>query len=189
MMDVLLSRDKYVQSVRPFRRRDNTVDVLVSVSFHRGGWEIRWRDAEGRRRARRFPTEDTARAFDAALAEISPGARRADTARHGRSGGVYSYRAADGVRWRFVYRRSDGTQTTRRGFMSERAARDAAPAGGAGRTWRGASHEGDVPCLLGAVACPAPAVSRTGDMERLRDRWSQAARAGVRRELPWRAVL
>ena len=46
-------------------------------------------------------------------------------ARHGRSGGVYSYRTADGLRWRFVYRRSDGTQTTKRGFMSERAARDA----------------------------------------------------------------
>jgi integrase len=29
------------------------------------------------------------------------------------------------VRWRFVYRRSDGTQTTKRGFASERAARDA----------------------------------------------------------------
>ena len=79
----------------------------------------------GRRRARRFPTEDAARAFDDALAEVSPAARRSDTARHGRSGGVYSYRTADGVRWRFVYRRSDGTQTTKRGFMSERAARDA----------------------------------------------------------------
>jgi hypothetical protein len=52
----------------------------------------------------------------------SPAARRADTARHGRSGCVYSYKIADGVRWRFVYRRSDGTQTTKRGFASERAA-------------------------------------------------------------------
>jgi hypothetical protein len=63
-----------------------------------------------------------ARAFDEALTEVSPAARRADTARHGRSGGVYSYRTAAGVRWRFVYRRSDGTQTTKRGFTGERAA-------------------------------------------------------------------
>jgi integrase len=101
------------------------VDVSVSASFHRGAWEVRWRDASGRRRARRFSTEEAARAFDEALAEVSPASRRADTARHGRRGGVYSYRTADGVRWRFVYRRSDGTQTTKRGFASERAARDA----------------------------------------------------------------
>ena len=55
--------------------------------------------------------------------EVSPAARRSDTARHGRSGGVYSYRTGDGVRWRFVYRRSDGAQTTKRGFASERTAR------------------------------------------------------------------
>ncbi|MGH2874302.1 MAG: site-specific integrase [Solirubrobacteraceae bacterium] len=97
----------------------------MSASFHRGGWEVRWRDASGRRRARRFSSEEAARAFDEALAEVSPAARRAETARHGRSGGVYSYRTADGVRWRFVYRRSDGTQTTKRGYASERAARDA----------------------------------------------------------------
>lgn len=87
----------------------------MSVRLHRGGWEVRRRDTEGRQRARRFTSENAARAFDQALAEVSPASRRADTARHGRSGGVYSYRTADGVRWRFVYRRSDGTQTTKRG--------------------------------------------------------------------------
>jgi hypothetical protein len=46
--------------------------------------------------------------FDEALAEVSPGARHADTARHGRSGGVYSYRKAAGVPWRFIYRRRIG---------------------------------------------------------------------------------
>jgi hypothetical protein len=30
----------------------NGLDVRVSASFHRGGWEVRWRDASGRRRAR-----------------------------------------------------------------------------------------------------------------------------------------
>jgi integrase len=97
----------------------------MSVRLHRGGWEVRWRDAAGRQRARRFASEDAARAFDEAIAEVSPAARQADTTRHGRSGGVYSYRTANAVRWRFVYRRSDGTQTTKRGFASERAARDA----------------------------------------------------------------
>jgi Phage integrase, N-terminal SAM-like domain len=51
--------------------------------------------------------------------------RRADTAKHGRSDGIYPYDTAGGIRWRFVYRRSDGTQTTKRGFSSQRAARDA----------------------------------------------------------------
>jgi integrase len=97
----------------------------MSVRLHRGGWEVRWRDGAGRQRARRFPSEAAARAFNEAIAEVSPAVRRADTARHGRSGGVYSYRTAEAVRWRFVYRRSDGTQTTKRGFASERAARDA----------------------------------------------------------------
>jgi integrase len=97
----------------------------MSVRLHRGGWEVRWRDAAGRQRARRFATEDLARTFDEAIAEVSPAARRADSARHGRSGGVYAYQTTTAVRWRFVYRRSDGTQTTKRGFASERAARDA----------------------------------------------------------------
>ena len=128
-MWVLLSRDKYPHSYPPSDNApwvcDNALWVRVSVRFHRGGWEVRWRDGSGRERGRRFPSEETARVFDEALAEVSPAARRTDTARHGRSGGVYSYRTADGVRWRFVYRRSDGTQTTKRGFASERAARDA----------------------------------------------------------------
>jgi integrase len=122
MVDVLLPRGKYVHSVRPL---GNVAEVRVSVRQHRGAWEVRWRDASGRRRARRFPSEDAARALDEAIAEVSPAARRTDTARHGRSGGVYSYRTAEGVRWRFVYRRSDGTQTSKRGFTSDRAARDA----------------------------------------------------------------
>jgi integrase len=39
--------------------------------------------------------------------------RRTDTVKHGRSDGIYPYGTAGGVRWRFVYRRSDGTQTTK----------------------------------------------------------------------------
>ena len=96
----------------------------MSASFHRGGWEVRWRDADGRRRARRFASEEAARAFDDALAEVARPARRANTASAGRRNGVYSYKTSGGLRWRFVYRRSDGTQTSKRGFASQRAARD-----------------------------------------------------------------
>jgi len=103
----------------------NGLWVRMSVREHRGGWEVRWRDSAGRSRAKRFASEDSARAYDEALSEVSPAARRSDTARFGRSGGVYSYPTRDGVRWRFVARRSDGTQTSKRGFTSERAARDA----------------------------------------------------------------
>jgi hypothetical protein len=85
---------------------------------------VRWRDSDCRQRSRRFPFENAARAFDEAIAEVAPAARRADTARQGRSGGVYSYATASGTRWRFMYRRTGGTQTTKRGFASERAARD-----------------------------------------------------------------
>lgn len=86
---------------------------------------MRWRDAAGRSRAKRFSSEDAARAYDDALSEVSPASRRSDTARSGRSGGVYAYATREGTRWRFVARRSDGTQTSKRGFGSERAARDA----------------------------------------------------------------
>jgi len=71
------------------------------------------RDATGRRGARRFPSQDVALAFDEALAEVSPTARRPDTNRHGRSGGVRSHRTAEGVRQQFVYRRSDGPRRQR----------------------------------------------------------------------------
>lgn len=121
-MWVRLSGGKYPHS---YPALDNALSVGMSVRFHRGGWEVRWRDASGRQRSRRFRSEDAARAFDQALAEVSPAARRADTARHGHSGGVYPYSTNEGIRWRFVYRRSDRTQTTKRGFTSERSARDA----------------------------------------------------------------
>lgn len=105
------------------------MDVLavrdgVSVRLHRGGWEVRWRDGSGRRRAKRFDSETSARAFDDALRETSPGERTAKTS-YGSKGGVYSYETARGTRWRYVFRRTHGKQTSKRGFTSERAARDA----------------------------------------------------------------
>jgi integrase len=96
----------------------------MSVRADRGGWEVRWRDGSGRNRARRFGSEEAAQAFDAALQDLEPRDRRSP-AEYGRGGGVYSYETRRGSRWRFVYRRSDGSQTTKRGFLSEKAARDA----------------------------------------------------------------
>lgn len=95
----------------------------MSVRQDRGAWEVRWRDGSGTRRAKRFTSEEAARAYDEALREVSPAARRSDTARGG--SGVYSYATRDGIRWRFVVRRSDGSQTSKRGFTSQRAAADA----------------------------------------------------------------
>jgi hypothetical protein len=37
-------------------------------------------------------------------------------------GGVYVYETATGMRWRIVFRQSDGSLTTRRGFESRGAA-------------------------------------------------------------------
>jgi hypothetical protein len=95
----------------------------VSVRRDRGSWEVRWRDASGVRRAKRFGSAEAARAYDEALREVSPAARRSETARRG--SGVYSYSTRVGIRWRFVVRRSDGTQPSRRGFTSQRSAADA----------------------------------------------------------------
>ena len=94
----------------------------MSCSVAKGGWEVRWRDSTGRQRSRRFTSEEAAREFDGSMHEHKRVERRN---RHGHSGGVYSYSTAEATRWRFVYRRSDGTQTTKRGFLSEKAARDA----------------------------------------------------------------
>jgi len=110
--------------VRPSHRLD-AGERPMSVRNDRGGWEVRWRDQSGRRRARRFASEEAARAFDAALHEVKATARRSDTGTVGARDGVYCYSTRTGTRWRFVYRRSDGTQTSKRGFRSEKAARDA----------------------------------------------------------------
>jgi len=95
----------------------------VSVQQDRGAWLVRWRDGSGRQRGKRFASEDAALAFDGALGEIGPGGRPTDGARE--AGGVYSYPTKAGVRWYFKFRGSDGVQTTKRGFTSARAARDA----------------------------------------------------------------
>jgi hypothetical protein len=93
----------------------------VSVRFHRGGWEVRWRDGKGRKRAWRFTDEHEARELDAKMALLAP-AKRAPSPGRGHTPGVYSYQTTEGVRWYFSYRRADGRQTNRRGYKSQRAA-------------------------------------------------------------------
>jgi hypothetical protein len=97
--------------------------LAVSVQIDRGAWLVRWRDGSGRQRGKRFSSEEAAKAFDSALGEITPGERQADAT--GRAGGVYPYATKHGIRWYFKVRDSNGIQTSRGGFSSEKAARDA----------------------------------------------------------------
>jgi hypothetical protein len=105
-----------VVDVRP-RRRDE-------LQQYEGSCEARWRDSTGRQRSRRFKAEETAREFDESIHDHERADRRREP-RHGQSGGVYPYETGSGTRWRYVARRSDGSQTSERGFTSEKAARDA----------------------------------------------------------------
>ena len=95
---------------------------MVSVQPAGSGWVVRWRDASGRQRGRRFANEADARAFDSEAHNVAARDRRAARSR---GGGVYSYQTRQGVRWYFKARAGDGSQITRRGFLSEKAAADA----------------------------------------------------------------
>ena len=95
----------------------------MSIDFEpeRQRYRVRWREA-GRQRSRRFASRADAEAFAVSLTAPTP-ARQAPAARtEPAGGGVYSYATAAGTRWRFVYRQSDGSLTTRRGFPSRGAA-------------------------------------------------------------------
>jgi integrase len=97
----------------------------MSYSFAKGKWEVRWRDATGKQRSRRFDDEQLAVAFDDAVGGVDPDERSDSKADYGSQGGVYPYETKEGTRWRYVARRSDGSPTSKRGFTSPRAARDA----------------------------------------------------------------
>jgi integrase len=96
----------------------------MSVHFEaaRTQWVVRWRE-DGRNRSRRFPSLEAAEAFDAA-GRRSP-AVAVPVAAASRGDGIYAYGTRAGVRFRFVFRQSDGTMSSRRGFTSRRAAADA----------------------------------------------------------------
>jgi hypothetical protein len=86
----------------------------VSVHPDRGAWVVRWRD-NGAQWARRFKTEGEAVAFDEDLSG-GFGSARSSTPN------VYPYETSDGIRWRYSYRDSRGQLSTKRGFLTERAA-------------------------------------------------------------------
>ena len=111
----------------------------MSVQYDpaRARFVVRWRE-DGKQRGRRFATEAEAKAFDARVNPAGRAAQRMKLSRASvvarvtridaerdaqvRRDGVYPYATNAGVRWRFVYRQSDGTLSTRRGFTSRTAA-------------------------------------------------------------------
>src|SRR4051794_31469317 len=88
----------------------------MSVHYEpdRARWVVRWRHA-GKHRSRTFRLEDEATRFDASLQPPTPKVRPVGD-------GVYPYATRSGTRFRFVFRQSDGTVSSRRGFTSRRAA-------------------------------------------------------------------
>jgi hypothetical protein len=103
----------------------------VRMSVHHDAGRQRWvvrRRGEGRQRIRRFRTPEEAGSFDEAIrsgkdAESAPSEAASPplTASEGPDG-VHPYTTRSGVRWRFVFRQSDGTMSGRRAFASHRAA-------------------------------------------------------------------
>jgi len=94
----------------------------VSVDFDRSKqrWGVRWRE-HGRQRSRRFKTHAEALAFERSLVtEAEP----PHAVRPERAGGdaIYPYSTDTGIRYRFLFRHSDGSLSTRRGFTSRRGA-------------------------------------------------------------------
>lgn len=112
----------------------------VHYDTERDRYVVRWRD-DDRRRCCRFRTAEEAAEFEARLALRSPGRPATDqqvlaeaaasASKLGRDrpdearDGVYSYKTTRGTRWRIVFRQSDGTLSSRRGFTSRTAARNA----------------------------------------------------------------
>src|SRR3954471_54599 len=88
--------------------------MSVHYDPDRRRWIVRWR-AAGRHRAKNFRVEAEARAFDASLRPPAPKAAPVGD-------GVYPYSTREGIRFRFTFRQSDGSVSTRRGFTSRRAA-------------------------------------------------------------------
>ncbi len=95
----------------------------MSRRLSKGRWEVRWRDTTGSHRSRRFPSEESAKAFDESIHDHEVAERK--QTQYGSSGGVYQYETAAGTRWRCAVKRSDGSFTSKRGFTSKRAALDA----------------------------------------------------------------
>lgn len=101
--------------------------MSVHYDRQRGKYMVRWRE-DGRNRVRRFDTIEAAEAFDVEVKRshgwtaASARGEQASPPRQQRGDGIYPYRTRRGSRWRFKFRQSDGTVSSRRGFTSHRAA-------------------------------------------------------------------
>lgn len=107
--------------------------MSVNYDPDRRRFVVRWRE-DGRNRTRRFESEHEAADFDATLTRspvgrtptppeaAAPGSRDSRVSIGGRGDGIYPHRTDQGVRWRFVFRQSDGTSSSRRGYASRGAA-------------------------------------------------------------------
>jgi hypothetical protein len=96
----------------------------VSVDFDpsKQRWRVRWRE-QGRQRTRRFPTRQEAAAFDETMrADAGPAVPNLGIVEPAGGNAVYAYSTKAGVRYRFAFRQSDGTLSSRRGFPSRRSA-------------------------------------------------------------------
>jgi len=96
----------------------------VSVDFDpsKQRWRVRWREDE-KQRSRRFATEAEAIAFDEERS-ATPQSTAVPPTRVATAAGdaIYAYETKAGRRYRFVFRQSDGALSSRRGFVSRRAA-------------------------------------------------------------------
>jgi integrase len=116
--------DKIVQlSVHRRGAGAATEEALVSFRLVQGRWEVRWRDATGSHRSKRFHSEESAKEFDQSIHDHEVAERR--QGQHGNGGGVYPYKTASGTMWRCSIKRSDGSFTSKRGFTNKKAAQDA----------------------------------------------------------------
>jgi integrase len=95
--------------------------MSVHYDPDRNRFVVRWRE-DGRQRSRRFATEADALAFDEA--RRAPRSANAPPERASPAAGdaIYAYPTKAGLRYRFVFRQSDGTLSSRRGFSSRQAA-------------------------------------------------------------------
>ena len=81
---------------------------------------MRWREADGAARSKRFEDETEARDFNR-----SRKGKAGATDERGSNESIYPYETKAGTRYLFKYRRPDGTSDTKRGFASRAAARQA----------------------------------------------------------------
>jgi protein-disulfide isomerase/integrase len=101
--------------------------VGVQYDSKRDRFVVRWQE-DGKKRCRRFRTDEEAEAFDETLARHRGRPSEPAVAIVGRppesqrGDGVYAYETKQGRRWRFTFRHADGSISSRRGFTSRQAA-------------------------------------------------------------------